>query len=76
MEEKEKEFALLVFSQLLIIGTLCVQCLVVPDIQSMNICFRKIINRFDQPNLWSSIPFQEVVQCSATLSLYKKRLGV
>lgn len=43
MEEKEKEYALLVFSQLLIIGTLCVQCLVVPNIQSMNICFKKIL---------------------------------
>lgn len=76
MEENEKEFALLVFSQLLLIGTLCVQCLVVPNIQSMNICFKKITNTFDKPKLWSSIPFQGGVECSETLGFCEKRLGV
>lgn len=61
MEEEGKEFALLVFSQLLIIGTLCVQCLLFPNIQSMNFCCKKTINRFDNPNLGPSVPFQKIV---------------
>lgn len=61
----------------MIIGALCVQCLPVPNVRSMNICFKKIIFRFNNPGpLWSNVPFQVVVQCNETLRFYRKRLGV
>jgi len=69
MEEKQKEFASLVFSRLVIISTLCARCLVVPNMESMNICFKKIINRLDKPKLMPGIPVQEIVRYSRTLSL-------